>query len=121
MHRKALIAFAVGSILGGTLPQAYADQQPAAAPSQTNAQQAATTTNRDQGDIKATSRRTVKILRETSRTFGQTTKTSRLTTKTSKQTARIFRQTAKILRGIGQIFEPISAICVTTKLSGVTA
>ena len=54
MHRKALIAFAVGSILGATLPAAYAaDQQPAAAPVQTNAQQAATTTNRDQSEIKA--------------------------------------------------------------------
>ena len=55
MHRKSLIAIAVGSILGAALPQAYAaDQQPAAAPSQTNPQQAATTTtdvSKDQRDV----------------------------------------------------------------------
>src|SRR5258708_9269548 len=42
MHRKALIAIAVGSTLGAALSQAYAaDQQSTGTPSQINPQQAA--------------------------------------------------------------------------------
>jgi hypothetical protein len=56
MHRKALIAIAVGSIIGATLPGAYADQQSeqqAAAAQHAAAQDAGAAQGADKADIRS--------------------------------------------------------------------
>ena len=138
MHRKSLIAIAIGSILGATLPAAYAiGQQPRpllhqartvhhrlrrrppraqhpakATPNRISVLEFATEAISRR--TKKTSLRTGGIFAPINRISALTTKIFRRTARTSRRTARISRRIARILRRIGRISVPTNAICTAT-------